>query len=300
MIDPVLLFEQLLNGVQFGMMLYLMAVGLTLTLGIMNLINLSHGSLYMMGAYFAVSLVNATGTMLIALPGALLGAVLLGVLIEIVALRRLYDRAHLHQVLATFGLILFFNEAARIIWGNEPRPLAVPEYLQGQVELLPTLFYPVYRLAITGVAVATAIGLYLFIGRTRTGMRIRAGASNRNMIGALGVNIRLLYTLIFGLGAALAALASIMTSPLLTVQPGMGEPILVLSFVVITIGGIGSLAGSLIAALLVGVVDTYGRVLLPLVLGNTAGPAASAMAIYLLMALVLIFRPRGLVPVQHG
>jgi branched-chain amino acid transport system permease protein len=168
------------------------------------------------------------------------------------------------------------------------------------LELLPNLFYPVYRLAITGVAIATALGLYFFIDRTRTGMRIRAGASNREMIGALGVNIKLLYTLIFGLGAALAALASVMTSPLLTVQPGMGEPILVLSFVVVTIGGIGSLAGSLVAALLVGMVDTYGRVLLPLVLGNTAGPAGSAMAIYLLMALVLVFRPRGLMPVQHG
>jgi branched-chain amino acid transport system permease protein len=300
MIDYVLLFEQLLNGVQFGMMLYLMAVGLTLTLGVMNLINLSHGSLYMMGAYFAVSLVDATGSMLIALPGALLGAVLLGVLIEIIALRRLYDRAHLDQVLATFGLILFFNEAARMLWGNEPRPLPVPDFLQGQVELLPNLFYPVYRLAITGVAIATAIGFYLFIDRTRTGMRIRAGASNRDMIGALGVNIELLYTLVFGLGAALAALASVMTSPLLTVQPGMGEPILVLSFVVVTIGGIGSLAGSFLAALLVGMVDTYGRVLLPLLLGNTAGPAASAMAIYLLMALVLVLRPRGLMPVQHG
>ena len=282
------------------MMLYLMAVGLTLTLGIMNLINLAHGSLYMMGAYFAVSLVSATGSLAIAIPGALLGAVALGVLIEVIALRRLYDRAHLDQVLATFGLILFFNEAARMIWGNEPKPLAMPNWLQGQVELLPDLFYPLYRLAITAVAILTAIVLYFFVHFTRAGMRIRAGASNRHMIGALGVNIRLLYTMVFGLGAALAALASVMTGPLLTVQVGMGEPILVLAFVVVTIGGIGSLAGSLVAALLVGVVDTYGRVLLPLVLGNTAGPAAAAMAIYLLMALVLIFRPRGLLPVQHG
>jgi branched-chain amino acid transport system permease protein len=299
-IDHILLLEQLLNGLQFGMMLYLMAVGLTLTLGIMNLINLAHGSLYMMGAYFAVTLMAATDSFLIAIPGALLGAVALGIVVEIVALRRLYDRGHLDQVLATFGLILFFNELARVVWGNEPWPMPTPGWLQGQIEIFPEVFYPVYRLAITAVAVAAALLLYVVVHYTRVGMRIRAGASNRQMIGALGVNIKLLYTLVFGVGAALAALASIMTAPILTVQVGVGEPILVLAFVIIVIGGIGSIRGSLIAALMIGVVDTFGRFLLPLLLGNTAGSALASMAIYVLMALVLVLRPGGLFPVQHA
>jgi branched-chain amino acid transport system permease protein len=300
LIDHVLIFEQMLNGLQFGMMLYLMAVGLTLTLGIMNLINLAHGSLYMMGAYFAVTLFNLTDSFVLAVLGALVGSVALGAAVEIVALRRLYDRHHLDQVLATFGLILFFNELARVIWGNEPWQLPTPAWLQGQIELIPEVFYPIYRLAITGTALLAAVLLYLLIHFTRIGMRIRAGASNRQMIGALGVNIRLLYTLVFGLGAALAALAGIMTAPVLSVQVGMGEPILVLAFVVIVIGGIGSIRGSLISALMIGIVDTFGRFFLPILLGNTAGAALASMAIYLLMALVLIFRPGGLFPVQHA
>jgi len=300
--DGGLLLAQAINGLQLGVMLFLMAAGLTLVFGIMNLINLAHGSLYMLGAYFAVVLVEATGSFLLGALLAVAGGFCIGVVVERVALLRLYDRDHLDQVLATFGLILFFNELARIVWGPTPLFLAVPEALTGQVEPMAGVVVPVYRLAIVAVGLAVALGLYLLIARTRIGMLIRAGASNPVMVRALGVNVRLLYTLLFGLGAALAALAGVLAGPILSVEPGMGEPILILTLVVIVVGGVGSIRGAFVAALLVGSVDTMGRAFLPQLFGlalpptlaTAAGPAVASMLIYLLMAVVLAFRPRGL------
>ncbi len=283
--------EQLLNGLQLGVMLFLMAAGLTLVFGIMNLINLAHGSLYMLGAYFAATVQQATGSFLLAVLLALPLTALVGMAIELVVLRSLYARDHLDQVLATFGLILFLNELVRIIWGPAAYFIGVPAALQGAVELIPGVPYPAYRFAILVAGLVVAVFLFWLIGRTRTGMLIRAGAANREMLGALGVNVRAVFTLVFGLGAALAGLAGAMAGPILAVQVGMGESILILTFVVIVIGGIGSVHGALIAALLVGVIDTFGRVLLP--------PAVAEMAIYLLMAGVLFWRPRGLFP-AHG
>ena len=296
--------EQVLNGVQFGVMLFLMAAGLTLIFGIMNLINLAHGSLYMVGAYVAAASFAATGSFLLGLAAALAVAVIVGIAIEIVVFRTLYERDHLDQVLATFGLILFFNEMVRIIWGSTALYAWVPDFLSGRVEILPGIPYPVYRLAIIAVGLSVALLLYLLILRTRIGMLIRAGASNRVMLGALGVNVRMLYTLVFALGAALAALAGVMAGPIFTVESGMGESVLILAFVVIVIGGIGSIRGAFIAGLLVGVVDAVGRAFLrPLltVFSSSAaaakfGPALASMLIYVLMAAVLFVRPQGLFP----
>ena len=299
--------EQILNGLQFGMMLFLMAAGLTLVFGIMNLINLAHGSLYMVGAYVCASVTDWTGSFLIGLFAALPAAALVGAAVEIVALRRLYDRDHLDQVLATFGLILFFNEAAKILWGAQPLYLTIPDWLSGSVEIIPGAPYPAYRLAIILVGAAVALSLYLLIGKTRLGMLIRAGATSREIVAAMGVDIRLLYTLVFALGAMLAGLAGALIGPLQSVEVGMGEGILILTFVVIVIGGIGSIKGALIAALLVGLVDTLGRACLPSLFGlfmdpsaaNGVGASLASMAIYILMALVLVLRPRGLFP-AHG
>ena len=282
--------EQVLNGLQLGVMLFLMAAGLTLVFGIMNLINLAHGSLYMMGAYLTATFQQATGSFFFGLLLALPATAIVAMLVELVALRQLYDRDHLDQVLATFGLILFFNELTRIIWGPSAYFLDVPEVLSGTVEVLPGIPYPAFRLAILLAGLAVAAFLFFLIARTRLGMLIRAGASNREMVSALGVDVRLLFTLVFGLGAALAALAGGMAGPILAVQVGMGESILILTFVVIVIGGIGSIHGALLAALLVGMVDTFGSVLLP--------AAVAEMAIYLLMALILVWRPSGLFPVH--
>jgi branched-chain amino acid transport system permease protein len=300
------LIEQLLNGAQLGVMLFLMAAGLTLIFGIMNLINLAHGSLYMVGAYVAAATFAATGSFLLGLGGALLAAIVVGVAIEIVVFRALYARDHLDQVLATFGLILFFNEIVRILWGSTALYMRVPAFLDGRVEILPGSPYPVYRLAIIAVGLAVALLLYLLIARTRIGMLIRAGAANRVMLGALGVNVRVLYTLVFALGAALAALAGVMAGPIFTVESGMGESVLILAFVVIVIGGIGSIRGAFIAALLVGLVDAMGRAYLRPLLGlfvqssaaANAGPALASMSIYMLMAAVLFVRPQGLFPAR--
>ncbi|MDJ0611441.1 MAG: branched-chain amino acid ABC transporter permease [Kiloniellales bacterium] len=299
-----LLAEQILNGLQFGMMLFLMAAGLTLVFGIMNLINLAHGSLYMVGAYVCASVTDWTGSFLLGLLAALPAAALVGAAVEIVALRRLYDRDHLDQVLATFGLILFFNEAAKMLWGAQPLYLTIPHWLSGSVEIIPGAPYPAYRLAIILVGAAVALLLYLLIGKTRLGMLIRAGATSREIVAAMGVDIRLLYTLVFALGAMLAGLAGALIGPLQSVEVGMGEGILILTFVVIVIGGIGSIKGALIAALLVGLVDTLGRAFLPSLFGlfmdpsaaNGVGASLASMAIYILMALVLVLRPRGLFP----
>ena len=299
-----LFLEQCLNGLQFGLLLFLLAAGLTLVFGIMDLVNLAHGSLYMMGAYFAATFTAWTDSFVAGALLALLATLLLGMILEVVALRPLYGRDHLDHVLGTFGLILFFNELVRIVWGPAGLSLPLPTGLIYPVELLPGLFYPTYRIVIIVVALVVALFLYVLVMHTRLGMLIRAGASNREMTGALGININLLYTLVFGLGAALAGLAGLMQAPILTVQIGMGENILILAFVVIIIGGIGSIRGAFIAAVLVGLIDTVGRAFLPdllrLVLSSrgasTVAPAMSSMMIYLLMAIVLVLRPGGLFP----
>src|ERR1700754_114709 len=300
-----LVVEQLLNGLQFGLLLFLLAAGLTLVFGIMDLVNLAHGSLYMMGAYFAATFAAWTGSFLLGALMALGATLVLGIVLEVGALKHLYGRDHLDHVLATFGLILFFNEAVRLIWGPAGLALPLPAWLTVPVPILPGIHYPAYRLAIIVVALLVALLLYLGVMRTRIGMLIRAGASNREMIGALGINIKLLYTLVFGLGAVLAGLAGLMQAPILTVQIGMGENVLILAFVVIIIGGIGSIRGAFIAAILVGLLDTIGRAFLPDILrmvmtsrgAATVAPALSSMMIYLVMAIVLVVRPQGLFPV---
>jgi branched-chain amino acid transport system permease protein len=300
-----LFLEQSLNGLQFGLLLFLLAAGLTLVFGIMDLVNLAHGSLYMLGAYFAATFVALTDSFVLGALIALLATLLVGMAMEVIAMRRLYGRDHLDHVLGTFGLILFFNELVRMIWGPAGLSLSLPMWLIYPVEILPGLFYPTYRVAIIIVALVVALFLYILVMRTRLGMLIRAGASNREMTGALGVNINLLYTIVFGLGAALAGLAGLMQAPILTVQIGMGENILILAFVVIIIGGIGSIRGAFIAAILVGLIDTIGRAFLPDLLrlilssrgASTVAPAMSSMMIYLLMAIVLVLRPEGLFPV---
>jgi branched-chain amino acid transport system permease protein len=300
-----LFLEQCLNGLQFGLLLFLLAAGLTLVFGIMDMVNLAHGSLYMVGAYFAATFVALTDSFVLGALLALGASILVGMAVEVVAIRRLYGRDHLDHVLGTFGLILFFNEAVRIVWGPAGLTLRLPDWLSTSVRVLPGLDYPTYRIAIIVTALAVALFLYVLVMRTRIGMLIRAGASNREMTGALGVNINLLYTLVFGLGAALAALAGLMQAPIQTVQIGMGENILILAFVVIIIGGIGSIRGAFVAAIMVGLIDTIGRAFLPdllrLVLSSrgasTVAPALSSMMIYLLMAIVLVVRPAGLFPV---
>jgi len=297
--------EQFLNGVQLGMLLFLLAAGLTLIFGIMDLVNLAHGSLYMLGAYFAATFCAWTGSFVAGAVLALLAMAAVGIALEVVALRPLYGRDHLVQVLGTFGLILFFNELVRLLWGPAGLSLPLPAWLNTHVELLPGLAYPTYRLTIMAVSLLVAGVLYALIMHTRLGMLIRAGATNRDMVMALGIDVKRLYTLLFGLGAALAALAGLMQAPILTVQIGMGENILILAFVVIVIGGIGSIRGALLAAILVGVLDTLGRAFLPdllrLILSPTAaatvGRAFSSMLIYVVMALVLTLRPEGLFPV---
>ena len=299
-----LFIEQFLNGLQLGVMLFLMSAGLTLVFGIMRVINLAHGSLYMVGAYVAATVANLTGSFLLGLLAALPAAALTGMVMEVVVLRVLYDRDHLDQVLATFGLILFFNELTRIIWGRQPLFMDVPSWLSGTVEILPGMPYPAYRLAIIGVGGLVAAFLYFLFKKTRLGMQIRAGAENREMVAALGVNIRLLYTLVFGLGALLAGLAGVMAGPIFAVESGMGESILILTFVVIVIGGIGSTRGAMVAALLVGMVDTLGRVFLPDLLrlffppavADGAGGSLASMSVYLFMAAILLWRPQGLFP----
>ncbi|HSH43155.1 MAG TPA: branched-chain amino acid ABC transporter permease [Arenicellales bacterium] len=303
-----LVIEQIFNGLQLGVALFLMSAGLTLIFGVMNVINLAHGSFYMVGAYTAATVAGYTGSFMLGLLAALPVAGLVGVIIEWLVVRRLYLRDHLDQVLATFGLILFFNELVRIIWGRQPLFLDVPTWLSGQVEIIPGAPYPAYRLAIIAVGILVGAALYLLIARTRVGMRIRAGASNRDMIGALGVDIGRLNTLVFGLGALMAGLAGAMMGPILAVESGMGENILIQVFVVIVIGGIGSVRGALAGALLVGLVDTLGRAFLPTLLGTVMAPSdaygvgasIASMSIYILMALVLAIKPRGLFPPDHG
>jgi branched-chain amino acid transport system permease protein len=302
----VLVLEQALNGLQYGTMLFLMAAGLTLVFGIMNLVNLAHGSFYMVGAYLAAAAYGWTGSFGLAVGMALVGTLLVGIAVEVVALRTLYERDHLDQVLATFGLILFFNELIAIVWGRAALYASLPGPLSGHLTLLPGLRYPVYRALIVVVGVTVAALLWALVTRTRVGMLIRAGASNRAMVGVLGVNVRLLSTLVFGLGAALAGLAGLLAGPIYAVQPGMGEQILIPVFVVIVIGGIGSIRGAFVGAVVVGMVDTLGRAFLKPALATflrpsaaeSAGPALASILMYLLMAAVLAVRPQGLFPAR--
>jgi len=300
-----LIFEQALNGLQFGLMLFLLAAGLTLVFGIMDMINLAHGSLYMLGAFLASTFVALTGSFTAGVLLAIPATAILGMALEVTVLRTLYERDHLSQVLATFALILILNEVVRLVWGSDAA-LPMPAALSGPVELLPGLPYPAYRLVIIAVGLFIAVILYLLVAKTKIGMLVRAGASNREMALAMGVNIKLLFTLVFGAGAALCAVAGAMLAPLFAVQVGMGENILILAFVVIVIGGIGSIRGALVGALLVVMVDTIGRAFLPLLFGlvfqprvaSAAGPAIASVSIYLLMAVILYFKPKGLFPAR--
>ncbi|TXI72504.1 MAG: branched-chain amino acid ABC transporter permease [Dechloromonas sp.] len=304
-----LILEQALNGLQFGLMLFLLAAGLTLVFGIMDCINLAHGSLYMVGAYFVAAAAQAADSFWIGLGAGVAGAAVLGLVLELSLFRRLYQRDHLSQVLATFALILIANEAVRMIWGPAPLMLNPPEALSGPVELPlfgDTFFYPAYRLVIIAFGLAVGGLLYLLVAKSRVGMWVRAGAANREMTEALGINVRALFTAVFVFGAALCALAGGLLGPLLAVQVGMGESILILAFVVIIIGGIGSIRGALVGALIVGTVDTLGRALLPTLLraalpadaASTLGPALASILIYLLMAAILFFKPQGLFPAR--
>ena len=301
----ILLIEQLLNGLQFGVFLFLVSAGLTLIFGIMGVINLAHGSLYMVGAYATAIGMQWTGSFWWGLLMALPAAAFTGWLVELVIIRQLYRRDHLDQVLATFGLILFLNELTTICFGRAPLFLSLPETLSISVEILPGLLYPLYRLLIIGTGLLLAFSLYLLISHTRAGMLLRAGTTHREMVEALGVNLTLLNTGLFVLGALLAGFAGALAGPLISVEVGMGENVLILCFVCIVIGGLGSIRGALFGALLIGMVDTLGRaflasglrLILPLDFADSIGAALSSMSVYLLMALVLIFRPQGILPV---
>ena len=297
----ILLVEQALNGLQFGLMLFLLASGLTLVFGIMDMINLAHGALYMVGAFFAAWLAPIVNSFWLAIVLAVPLTALVGMFLEATLLRTLYQRDHLAQVLATFALILILNEAVRMIWGSD-MSLPTPQALSGPVELFPGLYYPSYRLMIIGVGLMIALLLWFLVTRTRVGALVRAGASNREMAMAMGVNIRALFTAVFGVGAALCAVAGALLGPLLAIQVGMGDSILILAFVVIVIGGIGSIRGAFVGSVLVGLVDTFGRTMLPHLFrellppqwASAAGPAVASILIYVLMAVVLFVRPQGL------
>ena len=297
---------QILNGLQFGVLLFLIAAGLTLVFGVMDFINLAHGVQYMLGAYLAVMFYTLTGSFLAALVLALAAALVLGLLLEFTVFRHLYDRDHLEQVIATFGIILFLNQGVKVVWGAAPLSLPIPELLSGTVVISPGILYPVWRLAIIGSGLAVALVLYLLVSKTRVGMLVRAGATHARIVSALGVDIRRLFMIVFGFGTMLAAFAGVMIAPILSVEPGMGDSVLILAFVVIVIGGIGSMRGAFIAALLIGLVDTLGRsfaidilrLVMPPSPARTVGPAIASMLIYVLMALVLYFRPAGLFPAR--
>jgi len=297
---------QVLNGLQFGVLLFLIAAGLTLVFGVMNFINLAHGTQYMLGAYLAVAFYGIVGTFLGALVLALVTALVCGLLLEFLVFRQLYERDHLDQVIATFGIILFLNHGVKMLWGAAPLTLPMPDLLSGSVVLMEGLIYPVWRLVIIGSGLGVAAGLFVLVTYTRIGMLVRAGATHAAMVSALGVNIRRLFMIVFGFGTMLAGFAGIMIAPILSVEPGMGDNILILAFVVIVIGGIGSVRGAFFAALLVGLVDTLGRSfsvdVLRSVMGpspaRTVGPAIASMLIYMVMAAVLYVRPTGLFPAR--
>ena len=302
-----LLMIQALNGLQFGLILFLIAAGLTLVFGVMDFINLAHGVQYMVGAYLTAAFAAWTGSFAAGLALALPAALAFGLVLEVAIFRHLYDRDHLDQVLATFGVIIFLNEAVRLVWGAAPLSVPMPELLSGSIALPGGINYPVFRVAIIAAGIGVAALLYLVVNHTRIGMLIRAGATNAPMVSALGVNIRLLFTIVFGFGAMLAGFAGAMVSPILSVEPGMGDNVLILAFVVIVIGGIGSVRGAFLAALLIGLVDILGRLLAPTLLRAVLEPSAASqtgraiapMLIYVLMAAVLFVRPAGLFPVKR-
>jgi len=299
-----LLLLQVLNGLQFGILLFLVAAGLTLIFGIMDLINLAHGVLYMVGAYLTATFTAVTGDFFLGLALAMPAALIFGIVLERLVFQKLYDRDHLEQVLATFGLILILNEGVLMIWGAAPISVPIPEILSGSIPLVGPLRYPVFRLVIIAAGLLTAVGLWFLVSRTRVGMLLRAGASNAPMVSALGVDVKRLFMLVFGLGAMLAGFAGAMVAPILSVEPGMGNNILILTFVVIVIGGIGSIRGAFVAAILVGLVDTVGRTFGPILLQKVLDPSAASqtgrtlapMLIYIMMAIVLFARPSGLFP----
>jgi branched-chain amino acid transport system permease protein len=301
-----LLAVQILNGLQLGVLLFLVAAGLTLVFGVMDFINLAHGAQYMLGAYLAVAFYALTSSFLSALILALAAALAFGLVLEFAVFRHLYDRDHLDHVIATFGIILFLNHGVKLVWGAAPLSLPMPELFSGSVRLAEGLVYPVWRLVIIAAGLSIAALLYVLVAHTRIGMLVRAGATNAAMVSALGVNIRRLFMIVFGFGAMLAGFAGIMIAPILSVEPGMGDNILILAFVVIVIGGIGSIRGAFLAALLIGLVDTLGRSfsvdILRLVMGpspaRTVGPAIASILIYLLMVVVLYVRPTGLFPAK--
>lgn len=284
--NAVLLFEQTLNGIQLGVMLFLMAAGLTLIFGIMNLVNLAHGSFYMIGAFVASTFVVVTGDFIAGVIIAIVITALVAAAVEFGLLRFIYTRTHLDQVMVTIGLIFIFDELTRMIWGVVPVALPIPKYLSGAVEILPGVTYPTYRLTILLTGILVAIVLYFAISHTRVGMWVRAGASDRPMALALGVDVPSIFSIVFAIGGALAGLAGVMAGPIVAVQIGMGEPVLILALVVMVIGGVGSVRGAFIAALMVGIVDTFGRVMLP--------PAIGSMVIFIFMAAILAWRPTGL------
>ena len=283
--DPVIFLIQTLNGIQYGLLLFLVASGLTLIFGIMGIINLAHGSFYMVGAYLAFSLTRQMGNFWLALVCGVVIAALLGVALEWLVIRFLYERDHLYQVLLTYGLILIFEECRSLVWGDDVHGVQVPAALAYSIPLTDTLSYQTYRLAMSGFCLAIAVGMYWLIQKTRLGMMIRAGSFNRDMAQSLGINIGLLYRLVFALGVVLAAFAGMLSAPVSSVFPGMGNQVLIISFVVVVIGGIGSVRGALVAALAIGLADTFGKVLVPQIAG---------MVVYLLMAGVLLWRPTGI------
>jgi branched-chain amino acid transport system permease protein len=301
-----LVIVQILNGLQLGVLLFLIAAGLTLVFGVMDFINLAHGVQYMLGAYLAVMFYGLTGSFLAALVLALLASLGFGLLLEFVVFRHLYDRDHLDQVIATFGIILFLNQAVKLVWGAAPLSLPIPEALSGSIRLMPGLLYPVWRLVVIASGLLAGGVLYGLVVHTRIGMLVRAGATNAAMVSALGVDIRRLFMIVFAFGTMLAGFAGIMIAPILSVEPGMGDTILILAFVVIVVGGIGSIRGAFVAALLIGLVDTLGRsfavdilrVFLAPSPARTVAPALASMLIYLLMAVVLYLRPSGLFPAR--
>ena len=276
---------QLLNSVQYGLLLFMLAAGLTLIFGIMGVVNLAHGSFYMLGAYLGYALCAAWGSLTLAIAGGAALSVLFGLLLERLLFRHFYHRDHLDQVLLTFGLIYIFEEMRSILWGDDVHGVPVPASLEWSIPLTENLSYPAYRLFMSGVCLLLAAGLYLLISKTRLGMKIRAGAFNRDMTESLGINIQRIHAIVFAMGVGLAAVAGIVAAPVSSVYPNMGSQVLIMCFVVVVIGGIGSIRGALIAALLVGLVDTFGKVLLPQV---------ASMLVYVLMALVLLWKPQGL------
>ena len=299
LMDAITFFIQAMNGIQYGLLLFLVATGLTLIFGIMGVINIAHGSFYMVGAYLAWSLMGWFGNFWVGLFAGVLVALFLGLALEWLFIRFLYDRDHLQQVLVTYGLILIFSELRSILWGDDVHSVPIPELLSGSIQLTENLAYPIYRLWLSGVCIVIAILMYVGIQHTRLGMMIRAGESDRDMTKALGINIGLVYRFVFALGVSLAAFSGMISAPIASVFPGMGNQVLIVSFVVVVIGGLGSIKGAMVAALMVGLIDTFGKVLNVNILGINILPEMAGMSIFALMAIILMFRPQGIFGKEH-